>query len=120
MNWLSTGALFAALAIMTGAFGAHGLENRLDAHHLAIWHKAVDYHALHGLALVLIGILQRQGTVVAPAGWLLLGGILLFSGSLYLLAITNIRWLGMITPLGGLSFIAGWIVLAFLTRRKTS
>ncbi len=112
MNWLLAGALLGALAVITGAFGAHGLEGRLDAHHLDLWHKAVDYHALHALALVAVGLLQRNGSTPALAGWLLLTGILLFSGSLYLLALTGLRWLGMITPFGGLSFILGWLALA--------
>jgi len=112
VNWLFAGALLGALAVVTGAFGAHGLEGRLDAHHLAIWHKAVNYHALHALALVGIGLLQRGGTPPTLAGWLLLAGILLFSGSLYMLALSGQRWLGMITPFGGLSFILGWLALA--------
>ena len=119
MNWLLAGALLGALAVITGAFGAHGLEGRLDAHHLDLWHKAVDYHALHALALVAVGLLQRNGSTPALAGWLLLTGILLFSGSLYLLALTGLRWLGMITPFGGLSFILGWLALAMWSLRNS-
>ena len=120
MNWLFIGALLGALAVITGAFGAHGLEGRLDAHHLAIWHKAVHYHALHALALVAIGLLQRTGSTPRLAGWLMLVGILLFSGSLYGLALSDLRWLGMITPFGGLAFILGWLALAFFALRGTT
>ena len=112
MNWLFIGALLGALAVVAGAFGAHGLEGRLDAQHLTIWHKAVHYHALHALALIVVGLLQRSGSTPTLAGWLMLFGILLFSGSLYGLALSGLRWLGMITPFGGLAFILGWLALA--------
>jgi len=118
MDWLIMGALLGALAVAAGAFGAHGLEGRLEPHRLALWQKAVNQHALHALALVAIGVLQRVGTTPALAGWLLLAGILLFSGSLYLLALTGIRWLGAITPLGGLAFIFGWLALAAYALRS--
>ena len=115
MNWPATAAIALALAVMLGAFGAHGLRNRLDAYSLGIWEKAVFYHFIHALGLLIVPL-------VAPAGasrvsWLLLAGILIFSGSLYLLAITGVRTLGAITPIGGLSFIAAWLLLAWqLTR----
>ena len=94
------------LAVALGAFGAHGLKGTLSASGmLEVWNKAVLYHFLHAVTLV---ILALHGTGSRGAFYLLLGGIFLFSGSLYLLAITNIRWLGAITPLGGICFLAGW------------
>ncbi len=98
------------LAVALGAFGAHGLKGLLETNGtLAIWEKAVLYHFLHALALLVLALhpLIRPGPSL-----LLLAGIIIFSGSLYLLALTNVRWLGAITPLGGLCFLAGWAWLA--------
>ena len=98
------------LAVALGAFGAHGLTPTLLRHGtLAIWEKAVLYHFVHTLAMLALA-LHRQ----TPRGpwWCFLAGIVIFSGSLYLLAATNTRWLGAVTPLGGLSFLAGWAWLA--------
>ena len=107
--------ILGALAVIAGAFGAHGLEDRIDAHHLDIWKTAVDYHFWHALALLafaggaLPGIGGRAGTWACR---LWLAGIAIFSGTLYLLAVTGVSWLGAITPFGGLAFIAGWILAA--------
>ncbi|MEP7015855.1 MAG: DUF423 domain-containing protein [Verrucomicrobiota bacterium] len=99
-------ALLCFLAVALGAFGAHALRPTLESHGmLDVWSKAVLYHFVHAialLALALFGARNRGGW------WLLFAGILLFSGSLYLMALTNLHWLGAITPLGGLCFLAGW------------
>ncbi len=106
-----------ALAVSLGAFGAHGLRTRLDAYAMSVYEKAVFYHFVHALGILLIALLGRTN-VISAAGqsrvaWLLLIGILIFSGSLYALAISGVRMLGAITPIGGLAFIAGWLVLAY-------
>jgi uncharacterized membrane protein YgdD (TMEM256/DUF423 family) len=94
------------LAVALGAFGAHSLRSTLEAHgKLDVWNKAVLYHFVHAMALL---VLALYGTINRGAWWLLFAGIFLFSGTLYLLALTNIRWLGAVTPLGGLCFLAGW------------
>ena len=117
MNWGATAAVLLALAVGLGAFGAHGLRGRLDEYATGIYEKAVFYHFVHALGLLATATLARLGHLAAPAGsassWLLAGGILFFSGSLYLLAVTGQRWLGAVTPIGGVMFIAGWLVLAW-------
>lgn len=103
-------AVLCFLAVALGAFGAHGLKATLQAHEMvSVWEKAVLYHFLHAIAILILAShgISNRGPFV-----LFLGGILLFSGSLYVLALTNIRWLGAITPLGGLCFLAGWAWLA--------
>ena len=109
------GSLNAFLAVALGAFGAHGLQNKLTEQMLATYETGVKYHMMHALGLILIGIISRytSGSVLINwSGWLICAGIVLFSGSLYLLSISGIRWLGAVTPLGGLSFLAGWLLLA--------
>ncbi|HEX7030153.1 MAG TPA: DUF423 domain-containing protein [Gammaproteobacteria bacterium] len=119
---LIAGAVAAAAGVMLGAFGAHALKDRLDAGMLAVWQTAVHYHLVHALGMVAIGFaaLHWQQASLALAGWLLAAGIVLFSGSLYLLALTELRWLGAVTPLGGLAFIAGWLGLAWAASRLPS
>jgi uncharacterized membrane protein YgdD (TMEM256/DUF423 family) len=121
MNWLATGALLMAIGVALGAFGAHGLRDRLDAYSLGIYEKAVFYHYLHAIGLLVVALLARVNAIPARAqdlvGWLLLAGIVLFSGSLYALALSGMRVLGAITPLGGLSFIAAWLLLAYYALR---
>jgi uncharacterized membrane protein YgdD (TMEM256/DUF423 family) len=124
MNWTATAATMLALAVAIGAFGAHGLQGRLDAYSMGVYEKAVFYHFVHALGMLAVPLLVHAG-LISPtagkwAGWLLLVGIVLFSGSLYLLAITGVRTLGAVTPFGGASFIAAWVTLAvcaFLSRR---
>ncbi|WP_209123438.1 DUF423 domain-containing protein [Alkalihalobacillus sp. BA299] len=109
------GSIGAALGVALGAFGAHGLEGRLTEHYLKIYQTGVQYHMYHALGLIMVGLISSKGiesSLVHWAGWLLVLGIILFSGSLYILAITGISKLGMITPLGGLAFIVGWVLLA--------
>jgi uncharacterized membrane protein YgdD (TMEM256/DUF423 family) len=108
---LLAGALFAAVGVALGAFGAHGLRQMLDATRMGWWHTAVDYQMWHAIALVaLSAVPARTGRATI---WLLSIGILLFSGSLYLMALAGWRWLGIVTPLGGAAMIAGWLVLAW-------
>lgn len=117
MNWTAIGAFLLALAVGMGAFGAHGLRNRLDVYSMSVYERAVFYHFIHALGILLVALLARTGAVSAVGqartGWLLLIGIVVFSGSLYALAISGARILGAITPIGGLAFIAGWLILAF-------
>jgi uncharacterized membrane protein YgdD (TMEM256/DUF423 family) len=121
MNWSVIGAVLMALAVGLGAFGAHGLKNRLDAYSLSVYEKAVFYHFVHALGILFAASLARTNGIsaagLARVGWLLLIGFILFSGSLYTLAVSGIRGLGAITPLGGLAFIAGWVVLAIEAAR---
>jgi len=122
MNWTATAAVMLALAVCIGAFGAHGLQGRLDPYSLSIYEKAVFYHFIHALGMLAVPLLVRTRLISESAGnwtgWLLLAGIVLFSGSLYALAITGTRTLGAITPFGGVSFIAAWIVLAVCAFRS--
>ena len=122
MNWNLTGAILMALAVGLGAFGAHGLRDRLDAYSMSVYEKAVFYHFIHALGLLIVSYLPRTGTFSMSAASsvcaLLLAGIVIFSGSLYLLAVTGNRWLGAITPIGGLSFIAAWLLLAWYSIRR--
>jgi len=121
MNWSATGAILLALAVILGAFGAHGLRGRLDAYSMSVYEKAVFYHFIHAMGILVVSILPRTGTFPENgADWvcgLLLAGIVIFSGSLYLLAVTGNRTLGAITPVGGLSFMIGWLLLAWRLRR---
>jgi len=116
---LIAGAISGLLTVVLGAFGAHGLENQLPSQHLVWWQKAVDYQGLHSLALLAAGLfcLHKPSPHLRLAGWFFVLGILLFSGSLYLLALSGIRSLGMITPFGGLAFIIGWFSLALAAWR---
>ena len=118
MNWSATGATALALAVILGAFGAHGLRSRLDASSLSVYETAVMYHFFHALGLLIVPLMPKLGYLSSrQAGWvcaLLLAGVVLFSGSLYALAVTRIQPLGIITPFGGISFIAGWLALAWM------
>ena len=122
MNWTATAAVALALAVTLGAFGAHGLRDRLDAYALSVYERAVFYHFVHALGLLAVPLLARvnaiSGAAAARVCWLLLAGIVLFSGSLYVLAVTGIRALGVVTPFGGVSFIAAWVVLAFAALKR--
>ena len=116
MLWSAIGAAGLGLAVMLGAFGAHGLRGKLDAYAMGIYERAVFYQFIHAIGLLVVPILARMNALRPPAGTLvcalLLAGIVIFSGSLYLLALTGTRWLGAVTPIGGLCFIAAWLVLA--------
>lgn len=110
----AAGAVSAAVAVAAGAFGAHALKSRLSPVLLALFETGARYQMYHALALLAVaGALTRWPTpLVRAAGWLFLAGTVCFSGSLYLLSLTGARWLGAVTPLGGLLFIAGWLALA--------
>lgn len=111
MNFRALAAILLAVAVALGAFGAHGLKGRLDAYAMGIWEKAVFYHFVHALGMLIVAGWQREYTGLVC--WLFTAGILLFSGSLYTLALTRILTLAAITPLGGVAFIAAWLLLAY-------
>jgi uncharacterized membrane protein YgdD (TMEM256/DUF423 family) len=103
------------LAVVLGAFGAHALKDKLDAYSLGVFETAVQYHFYHSFALLVVGVIalsQPQTVMLKSSGYLFILGLVVFSGSLYLLSITGVRWLGAITPLGGLALIGGWACLA--------
>lgn len=112
----------AALGVVLGAFGAHGLEDRLSPELLAVFETGVRYHLYHALGLIVVAWawIRWPNAWTDAAGWFFVFGIIFFSGSLYLLALTGARWLGAVTPLGGLAFIAGWVMLAVAALRGTS
>ncbi len=113
--FLLLGSVNAFLAVALGAFGAHGLKSKVSSELLTTWQTGVLYHLTHALGLILIGVLIQllpQASLLRTSGWLLLAGVVLFSGSLYLLVLSGIRPLGMITPFGGVAFLVGWLLLA--------
>ncbi|MCH2401375.1 MAG: DUF423 domain-containing protein, partial [Pirellulales bacterium] len=114
VGWFATGALLCGLGVVLGAFGAHGLRDRLATDMLAVFETGVRYHLIHSLALLAVAWASSKwpGFYISAAGWCFLFGIMIFSGSLYILAISGIRWLGAITPIGGLGLIIGWGLLA--------
>lgn len=116
---LLMGAGNAFLAVALGAFGAHGLRQHVDADLLAVWQTGVQYQFGHALALVLVGLLleRRPAATLDWSGRLLATGCVLFSGSLYLLVLSGQRWLGAVTPLGGVAFLAGWLLLGVAAYR---
>lgn len=109
------GSINAFLAVAFGAFGAHGLKNKLSEHMLGIFETGVQYHMYHALGLVLVGILAQWAApgTLNWAGWLMFLGIIFFSGSLYVLSISGIKILGAITPIGGVLFLISWILVAY-------
>jgi len=117
MNWIWVAAIYGGSAVVAGAFGAHGLRARLDPTQLAAWNTAAQYHLIHSLVLLALGLFHAQsGRSVTLQAGLIAVGILLFSGSIYLLTLTSMRWLGPVTPIGGLLMIAGWGSLIALAR----
>lgn len=123
--FIGLGALFAGIGVVLGAFGAHSLKAVLDAKQLATFQTGVHYQFIHSLALVLIGVLGTtanppldEGEKLKTPGKFFIAGILLFSGSLYSLALGGPRFMGPVTPLGGLCFIIGWFTLAYRFLRK--
>ena len=121
-RFLFLGAVFAGLAVAAGAFGAHMLRPVLDATMLGAFETGARYQMYHALALCLLaGIAERNPTLrVAAVGWLFLIGMLLFSGSLYVLALSGVRWVGAFTPLGGAALITGWVLLAWTVAKHRS
>ena len=117
---LAAGGLAALAAVALGAFGAHALKGRLNPEMLAVWHTAVEYHVFHALGLLAVGLIATQlpeSALPKWSGWLMLAGIVLFSGSLYALALTGVRWLSAVTPAGGTAFLAAWALLAIAILR---
>ncbi|SFP56785.1 Uncharacterized membrane protein YgdD, TMEM256/DUF423 family [Nitrosomonas cryotolerans] len=114
--FLTLGAINAFLCIALGAFGAHSLKQTLTANMLAAYLTGVQYHFYHAIGLMLVGLMLLhfpQSRLMAMSGWLMLIGIILFSVSLYLLSLTGIRGLGMITPFGGITFLSAWALFAY-------
>ena len=113
------GAASAFVSVAAGAFGAHALRGRLSSELLSVFETAARYQMYHALALIAAAwaVVRWPGPLSEWAGWLFVGGTLLFSGSLYALALSGVRWLGAITPLGGIAFLAGWICLALSARQ---
>lgn len=113
------GAVFAATSVAAGAFGAHALKSILDPPMLTVYETAARYQMYHALGLFVVAWVWRETgqSLAIKAGWLLCTGILLFSGSLYLVALAGIKWMGALTPLGGVSFIGGWTCIALAAWR---
>ncbi len=108
------GAVNAFLAVALGAFGAHGLEGRVEPKYLEIWKTGVTYQMFHAIGILIVGILLGNlpaNSLLSWSGWLMLIGVVLFSGSLYVMTLTKISILGAITPLGGVSFLVAWVLL---------
>ncbi len=114
-KWIAFGALFAATAVVAGAFGAHGLKERFDERQMEWWSTAVDYHFWSTTGLFVAGFLPSARASRAAA-WCLALGVLVFSGTLYAMALGAPRWFGAITPIGGVLLIAGWLLLAWAAR----
>jgi len=112
-TWFAAGALAAGIGVALGAFGAHGLKERVATDLLVVFETGVRYHMYHALALLAVGWAASRwpGGWVQAAGWLFAGGIVVFSGSLYVMTLTGARWLGAITPIGGVCFLLGWASL---------
>jgi len=113
--FITLASLSGMLAVVLGAFGAHALKDRLDDYAMGVFHTAVQYQFYHSLALLAVGVIalnHPQAALLRSSGWLFALGIVVFSGSLYVLSFSGLRWLGAVTPIGGLSFIAGWACLA--------
>jgi uncharacterized membrane protein YgdD (TMEM256/DUF423 family) len=129
-TFLVAAALSAALAVAFGAFATHALRGKIDTRLLEVFQTGVQYHMFHSLGLAIVGFAcgvrrahasekTRASRTLQFAGWLMLAGIVLFSGSLYLLAFTGVRWWGAITPLGGIAFVAAWVLLALALWRTS-
>ena len=120
--WIGLGAVLAALAVGMGAFGAHVLKDKLSPEYLAVDETAVRYHMYHALGLLGIGLVATRidNFLITVSGCTMLVGILLFSGSLYVLTLSGMRWLGMVTPFGGLAFILAWLTLAWTVLRASA
>ena len=121
--WIKLGGIFGGLSVMLGAFGAHSLKERLTEKSLATFQTGVQYQFMHSIALILVGLLmlnlgEEFSKRLNRSGWFFLAGIILFSGSLYSLALGGPRWMGPVTPIGGLSFMIGWFLLAFSLPKK--
>jgi uncharacterized membrane protein YgdD (TMEM256/DUF423 family) len=112
VSWTSVGAGFGFVAVALGAFGAHGLRGRLGVGGIELWKTAALYHLVHATALLAIALAADRLKAARAVCWMFAAGMVIFSGSLYLLALTGRSWLGAVTPLGGAAFLAGWLTLA--------
>ena len=117
--FFTIGALFAFAGVAAGAFGAHGLKSRINTDMLTVFEVAVRYQMYHAFALIAAAWVQakRPSALATSGGWFFVAGILLFSGSLYLISLSGLRWLGAITPIGGAAFLVGWVCLALAVWR---
>ena len=113
--FFAAGSISAFLAVALGAFAAHGLKGKLEPELFNIFEVGARYHLYHALALLAVAWASSRwpGTAITAAGWLFIAGTIVFSGSLYLLSVTGLRWFGAITPIGGLAFLIGWLLLAW-------
>ena len=113
-GWFAAGAVLSGLGVLIGAFGAHGLRDRVTADMLAVFETGVRYHLIHGLAVLAVAWAASRwpNAWIGAAGWLFVAGVVVFSGSLYILAISGARWWGAVAPIGGVCFLAGWAALA--------
>jgi uncharacterized membrane protein YgdD (TMEM256/DUF423 family) len=118
--FITLGALFAFLAVMLGAFGAHALRDTLSEHYLSVYQTATDYQMWHAIGLIIIGILyeRKPSKSLLTSGWLMLAGIVIFPGSLFVFSLTGIKILGAITPLGGILFLIAWLLLAYTSTQS--
>ncbi len=120
-RFLLASALAAFFAVILGAFAAHGLNSMVDGHRMDVFQTGVRYHFFHALGLGLVALLAKQhpsSRSLCWSGWLMIPGIVVFSGSLYVLALSGIHGLGMVTPFGGLAFLAAWLLLAVFAWRE--
>ena len=116
-GWFAAGAALAAVGVGLGAFGAHGLRSRVSPEMVAVWETGVRYHLVHALGLLAVAWAVERWPAAGVGGWLFVAGTAVFSGSLSRLVLTGQRWLGAVTPLGGIAFIAGWLVVAWAALR---
>jgi len=121
-RWTATAGFLLAAAVALGAFGAHGLQDKLSSYHLGIFEKATFYHFIHAIGILLVSLLvpgkllaERRAVWIC---WLLLFGIVFFCGSLYALAISGVSWLGAITPIGGTAFIVAWVMVGYFSLER--
>lgn len=122
-TFLLLGSINAFVAVALGAFGAHGLRSRITEEMLTIYQTGIHYHMFHAIGLLIVGVVSQwisNSTYIAWAGWSMTLGILIFSGSLYALSISGLRWFGAITPIGGLGFLIGWLLFAFAVYKQAS
>jgi uncharacterized membrane protein YgdD (TMEM256/DUF423 family) len=117
-NFITIGSIFGALAVIIGAFGAHALKESLSPYELGVFTTGSTYHFYHALALVAFGIYKKDRDIPSWPAWSFVFGIIVFSGSLYALAVLHMPKLGMITPIGGVAFIAGWIGFALSAKKN--
>ena len=120
--WFISASIFGFLSVGLGAFGSHSLKTVLDEYGTPIYEKAVLYQMFHTFALFLVGVLNHiyKKASFSLAGWAFLVGIVLFSGSLYVLAVTHVKWLGFVTPIGGVAFLFGWLCLLWTLSKRHS